>query len=107
MPASETEPVDFDWHSHSWSVRPTEVMQPHSGEYLVQRFQSLTPIPMNFHILCQHLGITPPNEAIPLRTIATFLELTSQVTHNSLPTILQEANLLRPHSTSLQQTPFF
>jgi len=95
MPGSETEPIDFDWQGHSWSFRPAEVTQPHSGEYLVQKYPSHAPIPMNFPRLCHYLGITPPNEPVPLRTIATFLELTAKISPLPLSTILYEANLLR------------
>jgi hypothetical protein len=95
MIPNETDPVEFDWHSLSWNIRPSETLRPHNGEYLIQSHGSFTSIPMNLPCLCLHLGCAEPKQPFPIRTIATFLELTAKVTHLTLPHLLHEANSLR------------
>lgn len=91
----ETLPVPFDWHGRPWTIRPTDQLQPHNGEYTIQKHGDPTPFPMNLRCLCFHLGITTPTQPIPLRTIATFLELTAKIDPTPLQDILHQANQLR------------
>jgi len=90
--------VEFDWHGESWSIRPTYEQQPYSGEYLIQKHNAPTSIPMNLNCLTLHLGIHKPEPEIPLETVSLFFHLTSKITPEPLPYILQTANELRIHN---------
>lgn len=90
-----TDPIHFDYHGRSWSIRPAEPLAPHTGEYLIQSHDNLSSIPMNLHCLMLHLGILTPAQPIHLTTLATFLELTAKVDPTPLTSLLHAANSLR------------
>ena len=50
---------------------------------------------MNLNCLTLHLGIHKPEPEIPLETVSLFFHLTSKITPDPLPYILQTANELR------------